>query len=171
MNSRGKFPIQTGADKTINSAGISVLIQAASFTACRKSKQKDLIVVIAAPPSAKLVSLKNCCSPFLRRSIGKSKRQVNEILATLPDIIFFYRQRVIMRIDIPASTQGHAAGGIAVKDKKYTFRLERLDDRTDPTLAKKARNKYLPKKANIGKSANIPKKLVPSYLQKTITAD
>lgn len=32
-------------------------------------------------------------------------------------------------------------------------------------------NKYLPKKANVGKSANIPKKLVPSYLQQTITAD
>jgi branched-chain amino acid transport system substrate-binding protein len=29
----------------------------------------------------------------------------------------------------------HAAGGIAVKGKKYTFRLERLDDRVEPTQA------------------------------------
>ncbi len=30
----------------------------------------------------------------------------------------------------------NAAGGITGKGKKHTFRLEKLDDRVDPTLAK-----------------------------------
>lgn len=46
-----------------------------------------------------------------------------------------YGQDCVNGIDM-AVKELNAAGGITVKGKKYTFKLEKLDDRTDPTLAK-----------------------------------
>ena len=46
-----------------------------------------------------------------------------------------YGQDCVNGIDM-AVKELNAAGGVTVKGKKYTFKLERLDDRVDPTLAK-----------------------------------
>jgi branched-chain amino acid transport system substrate-binding protein len=46
-----------------------------------------------------------------------------------------YGQDCVNGIDM-AVKELNAAGGVTIKGKKYTFRLEKLDDRTDPTLAK-----------------------------------
>lgn len=45
-----------------------------------------------------------------------------------------YGQDCVNGVDM-AVKEINAAGGITVKGKKYTFKLERLDDRVDPTLA------------------------------------
>jgi branched-chain amino acid transport system substrate-binding protein len=45
-----------------------------------------------------------------------------------------YGQDCLNGVDM-AVKELNAAGGISVKGKKYTFRLEKLDDRTDPTQA------------------------------------
>lgn len=45
-----------------------------------------------------------------------------------------YGQDCVNGVDM-AVKEINAAGGITVKGEKYTFRLERLDDRVDPTLA------------------------------------
>ena len=46
-----------------------------------------------------------------------------------------YGQDCVNGVDM-AVKEINAAGGVTVKGKKYTFRLEKLDDRVDPTLAK-----------------------------------
>ncbi len=46
-----------------------------------------------------------------------------------------YGQDCVNGIDM-AVKEINAAGGVTVKGNKYTFRLEKLDDRVDPTLAK-----------------------------------
>jgi len=46
-----------------------------------------------------------------------------------------YGQDCVNGVDM-AVRELNAAGGVTVKGKKYTFRLDRLDDRVDPTLAK-----------------------------------
>lgn len=46
-----------------------------------------------------------------------------------------YGQDCVYGVDM-AVKEINAAGGVTVKGKKYTFRLEKLDDRTDPVLAK-----------------------------------
>ncbi len=46
-----------------------------------------------------------------------------------------YGQDCVNGIDM-AVKEINAAGGVAVKGKKYSFKLEKLDDRTDPVLAK-----------------------------------
>src|SRR5664280_779716 len=45
-----------------------------------------------------------------------------------------YGQDILNGVDM-AVKELNAAGGIAVKEKKYNFRLEKLDDRVDPTQA------------------------------------
>ena len=45
-----------------------------------------------------------------------------------------YGQDCVNGIDM-AVKEINAAGGVTVKGNKYTFRLEKLDDRVDPTLA------------------------------------
>jgi branched-chain amino acid transport system substrate-binding protein len=46
-----------------------------------------------------------------------------------------YGQDCFNGVDM-AVNEINAAGGVKVQGKKYTFKLEKLDDRTDPTLAK-----------------------------------
>lgn len=46
-----------------------------------------------------------------------------------------YGQDCVNGVDM-AVKELNAAGGFKVKGKKYTFKLEKLDDRIDPTLAK-----------------------------------
>ena len=46
-----------------------------------------------------------------------------------------YGQDCMYGVDM-AINELNAAGGVTVKGKKYTFKLEKLDDRMDPTLAK-----------------------------------
>ncbi len=46
-----------------------------------------------------------------------------------------YGQDCLNGVDM-AVKELNAAGGVVVKGKKYTFKLEKLDDRIDPTLAK-----------------------------------
>nr|MBP9651202.1 ABC transporter substrate-binding protein [Syntrophaceae bacterium] len=45
-----------------------------------------------------------------------------------------YGQDILNGVDM-AVKELNAGGGISVKGKKYTFKLERLDDRIDPTQA------------------------------------
>ena len=45
-----------------------------------------------------------------------------------------YGQDILSGVDM-AVKDVNAAGGITVGGKKYTFRLEKLDDRVDPTQA------------------------------------
>ena len=45
-----------------------------------------------------------------------------------------YGQDIFNGVDM-AVKELNAAGGITVKGKKYTFRLDKLDDRVDPTQA------------------------------------
>ena len=45
-----------------------------------------------------------------------------------------YGQDCVNGVDM-AVKDLNAAGGITVKGQKYTFKLDRLDDRTDPTQA------------------------------------
>jgi branched-chain amino acid transport system substrate-binding protein len=45
-----------------------------------------------------------------------------------------YGQDILYGVDM-AVNEINAAGGITVKGKKYTFKLDRLDDRIDPTQA------------------------------------
>ena len=79
-----------------------------------------------------------CLLAVLIVSFGAGRAQANEIVVgfsgPLSGPAAEYGQDIVSGIDM-AVKEINAAGGITVAGKKYTFRLERLDDRADPVQA------------------------------------
>ena len=79
-----------------------------------------------------------CLLAVLIVSFGAGRAQANEIVVgfsgPLSGPAAEYGQDIFSGIDM-AVKEINAAGGITVAGKKYTFRLERLDDRADPVQA------------------------------------
>ena len=79
-----------------------------------------------------------CLLAVLIVSFGAGRAQADEIVVgfsgPLSGPAAEYGQDIVSGIDM-AVKEINAAGGITVAGKKYTFRLERLDDRADPVQA------------------------------------
>jgi len=79
-----------------------------------------------------------CLLAVLIVSFGAGRAQANEIVVgfsgPLSGPAAEYGQDIFSGIDM-AIKEINAAGGITVAGKKYTFRLDRLDDRADPVQA------------------------------------